>query len=213
VSPLRKFGYKPSKRKGPHIRHLLAPRLGVALPAAVSLAPYCGPVADQGQTGSCVGQAIARAIYIRQGVLGTPCAWPSPASVYTLARCIERGPTPVGLTPSPLQDDGCSPEDAFAGALQWGVARNDAWPFDPATIDFEPPFLGLEDALCCKLTGSYSVPCDSTAPELVQHSLAAGYPIVRGGACGDETQNYPGGDAIIGAVVNPSGGHETVIVG
>lgn len=212
----RATGYKPSKKKGPHISTMRGFKADAPLPDAVSLVQFAGPVADQGQTSSCVGQAVARAIFIRQAVAGTPCAFPSPAWIYAMARVLERGPTPVGTVPQPLQDDGCAPDEAIAAAstaLGWGAASGTAYPFNPDTINDEPSLEGAELGLCCVINAHYSIPTDAAAEQLVMQSLAHGYPIVRGGPCGDETQKYPGGDAVIGSVVNPESGHETCIVG
>lgn len=56
----RTYGWRPDLPD--HRDHLFAPRRGGILPGFVDLRPGCTPVEDQGELGSCTGNAIAGAL-------------------------------------------------------------------------------------------------------------------------------------------------------
>ena len=188
--------------------HPLAARIGASssLPAAASVAGYLPRVMDQGQTSGCVGHALAAAAW-------TACAFaaargsgkalpfvPSPAGIYTLARCLER----LDYA-RPLEDSGSIPGDAIASLVSWGVRPIQPLPdrysdVDPATVNDEPKILDLEADSASVLVGAHPISTTGLARTLeVQVALAAGYPValsVPGGS--DAFQAYTGGilDAI-----------------
>jgi hypothetical protein len=177
----RKWGYRstPQLHHRPHFG-LLAARLGVdTLPDSVDLFPHCPPVMDQGSTGSCVGMAHAGAIYTTLHAAGDPLPWvPSPAGIYTLARCIDR----AGGTAA-LEDSGTDPALAQVAINEWGV-RPLLTPggdcFDE-TINDEPLFIDLETASANLLVGQYAITGTPAARALmVRQALANGIAVECG---------------------------------
>jgi hypothetical protein len=214
------YGYLPDthdKTKDLNVRHLLGARRGV--PAGFSLEQYVSltGVKDQGQTGSCVGQAFAMAVFIRCAVLGTPIPFPSPVNIYTVARGIDR----PDFT-SALQDNGSMPNQAVRGMAEWGVTSNDKWPFDPATINDEPTWEELEDASVFELDGAYRI--DTAAAERladIQQALSSGFPVAIGLGVDQAFEDYMGGqnaDGSTATVTAPDpngilGGHMLCLLG
>lgn len=197
---MRACGYIPDPvglRRTP-VRHLLARAPAAVSLAFVNLAVFAPPVMDQGETGSCTGHATAAAIATARASAQAPLGWvPSPAGIYTLARCIDRPGPSVALT-----DDGAQPNQVFRGIAEWGIRPMGARPADgrfsdadPATINAEP-MLGDVEADSVDLgIGDYGIA--STGAERIadlRGALAAGKPVTAAIAGGSAAfQQYAGG--------------------
>lgn len=190
-------GYRPDDHdtsKDPTARSHFGARPST-LPASVSLESYAGTPWDQLRTEACVGFALAMALYIRGRMLreksggdmaSTPK--PSPASIYTPARALERADAN-----QPLLDFGSKPFLAVMAISQLGVASLEAWPFDEATINDEPTLGEVEAAMAYLVTGYYRVNTQtSDLVEDVCHALSEGYPVVVGARVGEPFEDYNG---------------------
>jgi len=162
-------GYRPDppdiviRRNG---YHLFAARKGITvspLPLSTNnrqwlLPSKGGPgILNQGQTGSCVGHALAAATTLRFALQLKPISLVSPIGWYNVARSIDRGPDVHGNLPA-LQDQGSEPSQAIRGAQEWGVESAATWgnyPADPKTINNEATLKQLEDAAEFTLNGAY----------------------------------------------------------
>lgn len=181
-----KLGYRrnPNRKALPH---LAASHLGASYPQAVSLSKWAPPIFDQGDTGSCVGHARARGIYIARAVAGNPLPFiPSPAMLYKLARCLEN------YAGGALHDEGCDPVDSLEAVKAWGITPmvtldgrfSDA---DPATINAPPTLRDLEKAAELRLLEDYEVRVTGKQRrDLVCQALASGYPVCIDVAAGND---------------------------
>lgn len=218
----RRFGkgYVPDphdRSEDQTVRHVLgAP---VTVPAEFTLAPYVTEeVKNQGETSACVGFASARAVHVRCAFVGTPIPWPSPACAYTVARAMARRDAKT-----PLVDAGSSPTLAAEGMGEWGIASNEAWPFDPKTINDEPDLPELEDASLFENVQTFRI--DSELAQRVadvKHSISSGYPVMVGTEVDRDFEDYMGGEhedgddspiAVTAPVGELLGGHMLCLIG
>jgi hypothetical protein len=164
--------------------HLLKMRghIGAEAPKTIDLSPYCCPVFDQGQFGSCEGHSTAGAIYATFARRGTPLPWvPSPAGIYTLARCIDRGAN----KDQPLTDSGTMTASVLTGIGSFGIKAfgtpaNDGRysDCDATNVLREPTLYDLEADAVNLMIGAYSI--DSIGSQKIVDvcaSLAAGYAV------------------------------------
>lgn len=115
-------------------------------------------IEDQGQTGSCVWQARARAVDLVARAAGVPIEWRSVQFGYALTRMLERPDVY-----QPIVDEGCTPAIAAMVATQWGMPPASLLPFDPATINSEPSVTQFIAAADHVLDGEYVIDGDDRA--------------------------------------------------
>ena len=143
-------------------------RLG-PLPPRIDLRPQCAPVYDQGQLGSCTGNAIAGAIqFDRSKQELQPDFVPSRLFIYYNERVIEN---------TVRYDSGAQIRDGIKAVATIGVCDERLWPYDIAAFAKRPPQSAL-DAAADTRAASYC----RVARSLTQMKgcLASGYPFVFG---------------------------------
>ena len=96
----------------------------VPIPPAVDLRPGCPPVYDQGQLGSCTGNAIAAALEFERIKQGLPDFMPSRLFIYYNERAME------GTVAS---DSGAQIRDGIKSVNTQGDCPETLWPYDPAS--------------------------------------------------------------------------------
>jgi C1A family cysteine protease len=166
---IKGLGWRPDT---PDARdHLYAAPLAVLqnLPPKVDLRDKCPPVYDQGDLGSCTGNAIAGAVHfdrMKQGL--TPDFVPSRLFIYYNERVIER---------TVDQDAGAEIRDGIKVVAAQGVCPEPGWPYDIKKFAAEPPADDYREALGCKAV-SYSRLTHNLAQ--LKGCLASGYPFVFG---------------------------------
>jgi hypothetical protein len=182
-----------------------------------SLEQYIQQIYDQGQTSSCVGWSFAQAVKLRLAVMGSPIGLPSPEAIYVCARAMER--EQAGLPPdgNPLQDNGTQSLLAVQAMQKWGIPSNDAWPFDPTTINNEPSLEELEVASAFQLSGSGFARITSVGDQRIadiKQAISAGYPVQIGTSVDKAFEDYNGTGLITAPVVaDILGGHAMHLVG
>ena len=192
----------------PDARDLIyaAPRPTVAaLPAKVDLTSQFGAVYDQGQLGSCTGNALAGAFEFDLRKQSLPEFIPSRLFIYYNERRIE------GTVSS---DSGSQIRDGVKTIVRQGVCPETAWPYDISKFANKPPAACYTDALTHQATSYQRVP---RTLEQMKGCLAEGFPFVFGFTVYDsfESQDV----AKTGVVPMPSpdesvlGGHAVVAVG
>jgi C1A family cysteine protease len=167
---IQKYGWIPDL---PDIRdHLYsAPQQTLAtLPANVDLRPQCPPVYDQGQLGSCTGNAIAGAVqFDRKKQSLSPDFVPSRLFIYYNERVMEH---------TVSQDSGAMIRDGIKSISKRGVCPEEPdWPYDIAKFAHKPPAHAFADARQHKAV-SYNR-LINTLPQM-KGCLASGYPFVFG---------------------------------
>ena len=187
-------GYRRNpERRG--LRGFVSSRIA-SPPTSASVERFAPSIFDQGQTGSCVGHARSRGLYVSRAAQGKPLTFvPSPVDIYRIARCYERWSWTL-----PLQDSGCDPVDTLDAIKTWGVRPmvpladrySDA---DSATVNDLPTLGDLEDDSDFTFTNDYQIVATGTTRiDLVKAALAGGSAVcfdVAGGS--DQWQNYSGG--------------------
>lgn len=157
---------------------------------------------DQGESGSCVAHAIARAIAVRMKATADTLTWiPSPASIYAIARCLDIAPE------APLEDGGCEPNQAVRGIAEWGIrpmgplASDGRFSdVDPATVNVKPGLADLEADAHTTMLGAYEIASGGAQREQeIKTALFHGFPVTVAVDASDNSpiQSYVAGDSAI----------------
>ena len=175
------------------------------LPASVDLRPQDSPIYDQGQLGSCTGNAVAGNIQFARRKEGLPDLVPSRLFAYYNARVIE------GTT---AYDAGASIRDGIKGVVRKGDCAEADWPYDIAQFAAKPPPKAYSDALHDRVI-RYSVVHQSQIG--IKTCLALGFPFVFGFTVYDSFES----DSVAATGIMPMplatenvlGGHAVMAVG
>lgn len=143
-------------------------RFPQGLPTSVDLRSECPPVYDQGQLGSCTGNAIAAVIQFDQQKQGNAGFTPSRLFIYYNERAIEG---------TVAQDSGAQVRDGIKSVSTLGAPPETDWPYDISKYAVKPPPAAYSDATQ-DLVSSYAR-VSQILPQM-QGCLAAGYPFVLG---------------------------------
>jgi C1A family cysteine protease len=199
VRSIQRYGWMPDL---PDARdHIYAAPVAMMgkLPPNVDLRAKCPPVYDQGQLGSCTGNAIAAAVqFERMKQNLTPDFVPSRLFIYYGERVIE------GTTGT---DSGAQIRDGIKVVANQGVPPETDWPYDITQFAHKPPPAAYNDALHDRAV-SYSRLAQSLS--LMKGCLASGFPFVFGFTVYDSFESQP--VATTGVVPMPAAG-ETVVGG
>jgi C1A family cysteine protease len=177
-----------------------------ALPDKVDLRKAFPPPYDQGDLGSCTGNAIAGAVQFgRRKQNQTPDFVPSRLFIYYNERVIEHT-VPI--------DSGAQIRDGIKTVVKQGACPETLWPYDITKFARKPPAKAYKEAL--KHTVSSYRRLAQTTNQL-KGCLASGYPFVFGFTVYDSFES----DAVrkTGVVPMPQpsetvlGGHAVVAVG
>jgi C1A family cysteine protease len=184
-----------------------APQATMAtLPAQADLRAECPPVYDQGQLGSCTGNAIAGAIQfdrMKQGL--KPDFAPSRLFIYYSERVLEH---------TVETDAGAMIRDGIKSVAKTGVCPESDWPYDINKFAQRPPARAYTDAKAHK-AASYSRLINS-APQL-RGCLASGYPFVFGFSVYESFESQAVAQSGVVPMPQPTekqiGGHAVMAVG
>jgi C1A family cysteine protease len=172
----RKMGWLPDLPDSKDFVYKAAPF--VKLPVNIDLSARMPEVYDQGQLGSCVGNAVAAAIdfcLIKQGI--KPIAG-SRLFVYYNARKM-RG--------WEAQDSGCFIRDAIKSVNKLGICPENVWPYIPPKFPVQPSTLAFQAADQTKVLGYERI--NSTDLNALKSCLASGFPFVFGFSVYDAFQS------------------------
>ena len=165
----RKYGWSPDV---PDFRdHVYSAPLPVLekLPPKKDLRSGCPPVYDQGQLGSCTGNAIAGAIQFEQKKQGVKVFTPSRLFIYYNERAME------GTVNS---DSGAQIRDGIKSVGNQGVCPETEWPYDVNKFADKPGAKCYKDATLCKAVGYQRL--DSSNLTQLKGCIADGFPFVYG---------------------------------
>lgn len=123
---------------------------------------------DQGQAGTCTGQAFAAQGYFLRKQQGGPELMPSRLFSYWAGRERE------GMTDF---DSGAQIRDVIAGAITEGICPEELWPYDVQKVTVEPSAAAFERAQYCEVLDYQRV--DNTKEEQLVAALILG-PVVFG---------------------------------
>jgi C1A family cysteine protease len=162
----KRYGWVPDL---PDFRDLEYAAPPAAAPAKIDLRSHCPPVYDQGQLGSCTGNAIAGGVqFERQLQKLTPNFVPSRLFIYYNERVIEG---------TVATDSGANIRDGIKAIATLGVPTEADWPYVIAKFAEKPPAKAFTDATHDKAV-QYSRVTQTLAQ--MQGCLASGHPFVYG---------------------------------
>lgn len=138
----------------------------------ISLEQY-STVVDQGSTSSCVGNAVAGAVWIKENQSGKGYLYPSRNWLYWNARYRHQG---VNVT-----DDGTFIRECCKALCKVGVPDEKLWPFKKSRINNRPEF-GLFMKADPRKGGAYYAITQSGDARItaIRSALAEGHPVVFG---------------------------------
>jgi C1A family cysteine protease len=139
-----------------------------ALPEVVDLRPHCPPVYDQGDLGSCTGNAIAAAIQFERRKQNLSDLIPSRLFIYYNERQMEG---------TVNEDSGASVRDGIKSVAKLGVCPEGEWPYEIERFAERPPEACYANALAHRVVRYSRVP---QAVAMMRSCLALGYPFVFG---------------------------------
>jgi C1A family cysteine protease len=166
---ISRYGWIPDLPDHRDHMYAVPPPVMAALPPSADLRADCPPVYDQGQLGSCTGNAIAGAIEFEQISQKMQSTFiPSRLFIYYNERDME------GTVNS---DAGAMIRDGIKSVNQVGVCPEDQWQYDPNNFATKP------DQSCYDTAAQHTtVSYQSVVQQLNQLKgcLAEGYPFVFG---------------------------------
>jgi C1A family cysteine protease len=139
---------------------------GTTQPSVVDLRPFCSSIEDQGNLGSCTGQAIAGAIELLNKRASRTLDV-SRLFIYYYERLLEG---------TVNYDSGAYIRDGIKVCYTYGAPVESLWPYNINKFRTLPPSTAMQDAAKRKVT-SYQRVADFNG---VIDALASGYPVVVG---------------------------------
>ncbi len=178
-----------------------------ALPASVDMRANCPPICDQGQLGSCTGNAIAGALEFDQmkQALANIFA-PSRLFIYYNERVMER---------TVNEDAGAMIRDGIKSVGKVGAPPETDWPYDISKFTQKPPKKAYTHAAKHKAVLYQKVSQDATQ---MKACLAGGDPIIIGFSVYQSFEGQKVAKTGHAPMPNPSserllGGHCVMVVG
>jgi len=175
------------------------------LPEFVDLRPHCPPVYDQGDLGSCTGNAIAAAVEFDLMKQGKTPVTPSRLFIYYNERLMEGD---VG------EDAGAQIHDGIKAIASYGVCPEALWPYNPAQFTVKPSDAAYVEAAKERALSYYTL---AIVDSELKQALAQGYPVVIGMQVFPQMESQQAAET--GTVTMPSpgeqslGGHCVLVVG
>ncbi len=175
-----------------------------ALPVSVDLTlAHNVPIVNQGQLGSCTGNAIANALSYLQEIEGESLVYPSRLFIYYNERVIE-GDTGT--------DAGANIMDGITSVVSTGYCAETDWPYDVTAFATKPPAQAYTDAAKDLVQKYQKVMIDANA---IQSALASGFPVIVGFDVYDSFMSSTSGDIPMPDLNTETiqGGHAVIVVG
>jgi C1A family cysteine protease len=142
-------------------------KIPARLPPRVDLRPMCSPVEDQGQLGSCTGNALAGAVEFLEKKDKAPFIDVSRLFIYYNERAIE------GTIKS---DSGAMIRDGIKTLAKQGVCSEMNWPYVISKFSVKPTAACYKEAASHQITSYQRI----TTLDEMRTCLADGYPFVFG---------------------------------
>ena len=124
------YGWVPDLPDRRDVMYGVVQPVPARLPSSADLRPVCSPVENQGQLGSCTGNAIAGAVEFLERKDGVPFVNVSRLFIYYNERVIEH---------TIKSDAGAMIRDGIKTVVKQGVCSEQAWPYVIAKFRTKPP--------------------------------------------------------------------------
>ena len=198
----RKYGWK---RDNPDFRDFAYHPMATPLPMHVDLRPKFPNCYDQGNLGSCTGNAIAGVIEFDRVREKLPDFTPSRLFIYYQERVLENDVE---------QDNGAQLRNGVKAVNRWGAPAETEWPYDVSQFAVKPPEKAYQDAAKMRALSYQSVSQNVNA---MRQCLAGGFPFVLGFQVYESFESDAVAKSGIVPMPSPSegnvGGHAVVCVG
>jgi C1A family cysteine protease len=168
LGPTPRFNWKPDL---PDARDHIFEKLNTipaTLPPSIDLRSHCPPVLDQGQIGSCTGNAIAGIIGYYDNTHSKAGITVSRLFIYYQERVYE------GTT---YYDAGAYIRDGIKACNQYGAPLETTWPYLSNKVTTRPSTVAYTDAARRKVTSYQRI---TTQAAGIRASINAGFPVVIG---------------------------------
>jgi hypothetical protein len=199
------YGWKPDLPDHRDLKFTALKAVIANLPPKVDLRSGCPPVYDQGQLGSCTGNAIAAALEFELIKQSSPDFTPARLFIYYNERVIEN---------TVDTDSGAQIRDGIKTVNNQGVCPETMWPYVVSEFAQKPFSTCYTDALTHTVTSYQRVDQDI---DQMKGCIAQGYPIVVGFTVYPEFESpdvaQTGIVNLPGAGESPVGGHAVLVVG
>jgi len=199
-----KFGWK--RDLPDHRDYKFKVSMPVDLPPMIDLRDQCPPVYDQGELGSCTGQALAGAYQFEDMKQGHPSFIPSKLFIYYNERVIEG---------TVNEDNGAMIRTGMKTLVDSGVCPETMWPYNTGRFTRKPCDPCYKTALDNQVL-QYLRITPHTLQE-VKQCLALGYPVVFGFSVYSSMMTPEVARTGVVPMPGPNdslmGGHATMIVG
>lgn len=178
----------------------------LARPPVVDLSGKCSPVFDQGDLGSCTGNAWAGALEYEENLQQELFVSLSRLYIYYNERLLDHDTD---------QDAGAEIRDGIKAIVKYGACEERLWPYDVSQFTVKPSLEAYQEA---KQHTAIQYASVAQTENAVTHALAAGHPVVFGIMIYDSFESDE--VARTGLVPMPDlnteqcqGGHAVLIVG
>jgi C1A family cysteine protease len=204
---VRKYGWKKDLHDPRDLRYKVSvPEAPRVLPSLVDLRPFCPPVYDQLDLGSCTGNAIASAFQFEQMKQKVPNWIPSRLFIYYNERVIEK---------TINEDAGAQIRNGIKSVVDSGVCPETMWEYNVKKFTTKPCKSCYREALNNQVI-QYERIAEHTL-QGVKEALADGYSVVFGFTVYDsmETPEVAKSGLVPVPSINdkPVGGHAVKAVG
>jgi len=177
---------------------LMAPKLGLALPAAVDLRLHCPPVMNQGEIGSCTAHGVTAAARFHIIKRGGP---------YDFEMCrLQLYYDSREMEGSIASDAGAEIRDVIKTLAARGVGHEEFWPYEPSLFAERPPQEVYDDAPQYKALQYERVAVSAIA---LKQAIAAGHPVIIGISVYESFES----DAVAKNGIVPMPGPHEIMVG
>jgi len=203
-------GYLPEPDNPKHysFEKQLVPRMTPRALQDVDLREFSPFRRSQGNTRSCVGHAVVKALEIQHAFkVGVQNMVPlSVLQVYYLAREI--------MFPKQTSwDSGTFISHACDAARRFGVCPEVDWPFDPVKVNVSPSWAAMRHAYQHRAAAFYKIGATGNDRVIaVREALVQSFPVIIGTDVGDNWQEYRG-DQVLEVCPSPDDKHATTIIG
>jgi C1A family cysteine protease len=161
------YGWTPDLPDHRDVRYSAVYRIPKKLPAKADLRPFCPPVEDQGQLGSCTAHALTGALEVLEKKDGLPVVQMSRLFVYYNERAIEH---------TVSRDSGAMVRDGIKSLVKQGACAEAKWPYVPGKFKARPPAACFKDGMDHQVTSYQRI----DTVDQMRACLAEGFPFVFG---------------------------------
>lgn len=198
------YGWVPDLPDHRDIMYSAVRMIPATLPSAVDLRSMCSPVEDQGQLGSCTGNALAGALEFLEIKDKAPFVDVSRLFIYYNERVLEN---------TVESDSGAMIRDGIKTLAKEGVCSEKCWPYDISKFTVKPPESCYTEAATHQITSYQRI---QTVDEM-RACLAEGYPFIFGFSVYESFESPEVAQTGIAPMPKPDenllGGHAVVAVG